>query len=83
MVSSSTAPSFTPGQTTTWPWISMPPASSTRSQRRLVAPLGLRSMAARTSGSVAWMETNRGPRRSVRTRSASSSVNRVRVVKLP
>jgi len=32
---------------------------------------------------VAWIETNSGPSRSVSTRSASSSVNLVSVVKLP
>ena len=83
MVSSRTAPSFTPGQTTTCPCTSMPASRSTRSHRRLVAPLGLRSIAARTVGSVAWIETNNGPSRSVMTRSASSSVNRVSVVKFP
>ena len=61
----------------------MPAANSSRSQRRLVAPRGLRSIAARTAGSVAWIETKRGPRRSSTTRSASSSVKRVRVVKFP
>ena len=50
MVSSSTAPSFTPGQTTTWPWTSMPPASRHSSQRRLVAP----------SGCAAWRPAPRG-----------------------
>ncbi len=83
MVSSSAAPSLTPGQTTTWPCTSMPPSRSTCSQRRLVAPFGLRSMCARRSGSVVWMETKSGPSRSVRMRSASSSVKRVSVVKLP
>ena len=82
-VSSSAAPSLTPGQTTIWPCTSMPPSSRTSSQRRLVAPFGLRSMWARSSGSVVWMETNSGPRRSVRMRSASSSVKRVSVVKFP
>ena len=61
----------------------MPASSRTFSQRRLVAPRGLRSMPARTAGSVACMETNSGPSRSVMTRSASSSVKRVRVVKFP
>ena len=82
-VSSRAMPSFTPGQTTTCPCTSMPPSSSTLNQRRLVAPLGLRNMWARNSGSVLWIETNRGPRRSVRIRSASSSVNLVNVVKFP
>ena len=77
------APSLTPGQTTTWPWTSMPWSSRARSQRRLVAPRRLRSMRARTSGSVAWMLTHSGDRPSVTTRSRSASVNRVRVVKLP
>ena len=59
-VSSRTAPSFTPGQTTIWPWTSIPPSSRRASQRRLVAPRRLRSIAARTSGSVAWIDTNSG-----------------------
>ena len=82
-VSSSTSPSLRPGHTTTWPWTSMPPSRRACSQRRLVAPRRLRSRSARMSGSVAWMETNRGLRRSVSTRSRSISVKRVRVVKLP
>ena len=60
-VSSSASPSLTPGQTTTWPCTSIPRRASTSSQRRLVAPLGLRSIEARRSGSVVWMETNNGP----------------------
>ena len=82
-VSSSTGPLLMPGQTTTWPWTSMPWSSRARSQRRLVAPRRLRSMRARTSGSVAWMLTYSGPRPSVITRSRSASVNRVSVVKFP
>ena len=46
-VSSSTAPSLTPGHTTTWPWTVMPWSSRARSHRRLVAPRRLRSMAGR------------------------------------
>ena len=42
-VSSSTAPSFTPGHTTIWPCTSTPASSSAPSQRRLVAPRRLRS----------------------------------------
>ncbi len=80
MVSSRIAPSLTPGHTTTWPWTSMPASSRARSQRRLVAPRRLRSIRDRTSGSVAWMLTLMGLRRSVTTRSRSSSVKRVRVV---
>ena len=60
-----------------------PPSRSAPSQRRLVAPRRLRSRSARTSGSVAWIETNSGLSRSVSTRSRSISVNRVSVVKLP
>ena len=40
-------------------------------------------MCARSSGSVVWMETKSGPRRSVRMRSASSSVNRVKRGEVP
>ncbi len=61
----------------------MPWSSRTRSQRRLVAPRRLRSIRARTSGSVAWMLTLSGLRPSVTTRSTSASVKRVRVVKFP
>ena len=82
-VSVSTGPSLTPGQTTTWPCTSIPTSSRNRSHRRLVAPFGFRSIWARTSGSVAWIDTNSGPSRSSTTRSASSSVNRVSVVKFP
>ena len=82
-VSSSTAPSLTPGHTTTWPCTSMPWSSRARSQRRLVAPRRLRSILARTSGSVAWMLTLSGLSRSLTTRSRSSSVKRVSVVKFP
>ena len=64
-VSSSTAPSLTPGHTTTWPWTSMPWSSSARSQRRLVAPRRLRSMRGPHSGSVAWIDTCSGDRPSV------------------
>ena len=53
-------PVVDPGHTTTWPWTSTPPSRSALSQRRLVAPRRLRSMRARTSGSVAWMDTNSG-----------------------
>ena len=61
----------------------MPWSSRARSQRRLVAPRRLRSMRARSSGSVAWMLTLSGLSRSVTTRSRSISVKRVRVVKFP
>ncbi len=61
----------------------MPWSSSARSQRRLVAPRRLRSISARTSGSVAWIDTLSGLSRSVTTRSRSASVKRVRVVKFP
>ena len=61
----------------------MPWSSSARSQRRLVAPRRLRSIRARSAGSVAWMLTFNGESRSVTTRSRSASVKRVRVVKFP
>ena len=82
-VSSSTAPSLSPGHTTTWPCTSMPWSSRARSQRRLVAPRRFRSISVRTSGSVAWIDTFSGLSRSVTTRSRSASVNRVSVVKFP
>ena len=49
-VSSSTAPSLTPGHTTIWPCTSMPWSSSARSQRRLIAPRRFRSMLAADVG---------------------------------
>ena len=61
----------------------MPWSSSARSQRRLVAPRGLRSICARSAGSVEWMLTCSGDKPSVTTRSRSASVKRVSVVKFP
>ena len=82
-VSSSTAPSFTPGHTTTWPCTSMPWSSSARSQRRLVAPRRLRSMRRARRGRWRGCSRRAGDSRSVTTRSRSASVNRVSVVKFP
>ena len=82
-VSSRIAPSLTPGHTTTWPRTVMPWSSSARSHRRLMPPRGFFSIWLRTSGSVAWMLTCNGDKRSVITRSRSASVNRVSVVKFP
>ena len=79
-VRSSSSPSFTSGHTTTWPCTVMPASSNARSQRRLVAPRRLRSIRARSSGSVVWMLTFSGLSFSVMTRSRSASVNRVSVV---
>ena len=70
-VSSSTSPSFTPGHTTTCPCTSMPASSSRRSQRSDTAPRRFWRIAARTSGSVEWMDTYSGDSRSVTTRSKS------------
>ncbi len=49
-MSSSTAPSLTPGHTTIWPRTSMPWSSSARSQRRLIAPRGFLSISAADVG---------------------------------
>ena len=82
-VSARAAPSFTPGQTTTCPCTVTPASSRALNQRRLVAPRLFRSMVERSSGSVVWIDTLSGESPSMSTRSRSSSVKRVSVVKLP
>ena len=83
-VSSRTAPSLTPGQTTIWPWTSMPAVEQGLQPAQAGRPPPVaQQVGPGRSGSVAWMDTNSGLSRSVRTRSRSISVKRVSVVKLP
>ncbi len=84
IVSSSTAPSLTPGQTTIWPRTTMSWSSRARSHRRLMRTTRvLQHLAAHVGVGGVDADTCNGESRSVITRSRSASVNRVRVVKFP
>ena len=83
MVSSSAAPSLTPGQSTTCVCTSIPIEASRRSCARTSGARGLPSNSRRSVGSVACTETLSGLSRCSASRSQSSSSRFVSVTKLP